>query len=209
MRRVLVCVLGCIGVAPAFAHAQSAPLPAFVIDVRGAIPMLGHSAESAASLGVDKADVPGRALGAVAGVHGYPLRTKGFALGLGGEYLLGRATNQPTDANGKALGSAIERRVKALSGQFSLNFGHRRGWSYLTGGTGSGTFDTYLAGATPSLERRTTVNYGGGARWFTSTHLAFTLDLRYYKFPAANATSSTAARPKGRIMVFSVGIAAK
>ena len=25
-----------------------------------------------------------------------------------------------------------------------------------------------------------TINYGGGARWFTKTHLAFSFDVRFY-----------------------------
>ena len=54
-----------------------------------------------------------------------------------------------------------------------------------------------------------TLNFGGGARWFNFDHLAFTIDLRFYRTRAAVATPNTAARDNKSVMVMSAGFAIK
>ncbi len=104
-----------------------------------------------------------------------------------------------------------------MSGQVSLNFGHKLGWSYLTVGAGPLAFESYkevsatapTAATMPDGLRARTVNFGGGARWFNVAHLAFTVDLRFYLTPAALATPNTAPRDKHKVFVMSAGIAIK
>lgn len=198
------------------AVAQSVPdrLPVVVVDVRAALPRFGQSKVTAATLiadpAIDPLDLPTVAVAPVVGVQFYPLRTDGFALGIGGEYLMSHVTNQPIDATtNKPMGTAIERQFRSASVQISFNFGHRLGWSYLSAGMGPLTYDTYLTGGTPDGLHPATLNYGGGARWFTSKHVALSLDLRFYATKPANPTLVVGERQRQRLMVLSAGISIK
>jgi hypothetical protein len=198
----------------AFAQSVSDRLPAVVVDVRVALPRFGQSTLTAATLVADPAidphDLPTLALAPVIGVQTYPLRTGGFALGIGGEFITGHVTNQPTDATtGKAVGTAIERQFSSASVQVSFNFGHRLGWSYLSAGMGPVTFDTYLTGTKPDGLHPATLNYGGGGRWFSSKHVAFSIDLRLYATKPAPATLLVGERLRQTLMVLSAGISIK
>jgi hypothetical protein len=196
---------------PAFAQHKE-KIPPFVIDARAAIGLLKQSASTAASLGdltgqsIATTDLPSHGLGLSSGVQFYPLRRAGFALGLGGELLLVSASHQATDANNTPTGPAVERRLQNLSAQISLNFGHRDGWSYITGGIGPLAFDTYAKDAMPDGLRPMTINFGAGARWFSSDHVAFTFDLRFYQTMPADPTLVVAKRDRQPVMVFSAGI---
>ena len=103
----------------------------------------------------------------------------------------------------------VRRRLNGVSGQVSLNFGRGAGWSYVTVGSGPFKFESYLDEAVPDGLGTTTINFGGGARWFTRSHLAFTVDLRFYLTDPATATTFTAARVRKRMLLFSAGISVK
>ncbi len=51
-----------------------------------------------------------------------------------------------------------------------------------------------------------TTHYGGGARWFTGPHLAFTFDLRFYTVNAQPAAGNRPAYPRTKMMVISAGV---
>ena len=187
--------------------ATSTRIPAFVFDARGAVAMLKQSPATAASFGSAPDALPGRGIGLVGGLHVYPIRRGHFAFGLGGEMLLARASRQGTDAAGKPTGRPVRRRLQSLSGQISFNFGHRTGWSYLSGGLGPVNFDTYFDGDTPDGLRRPTLSYGAGARWFNTDHLAFCVDMRLYATSPANPTLFVGERGRQTVMVLSVGVA--
>lgn len=207
---------------PALAHAQDAtppplleePIAPFVVDARGVMARFKQDPTVAASIGVASTELPTRGLGLAVGAHVYPLRTGSFALGLGGELLLrarGSHTVPPTEEEGPD-GPTIVTRMTAVSPQLSLNFGKRSGWSYLSGGIGwaSLTSEVQVDGPLESpSERRRTLNYGGGARWFAQDHLAFTFDLRFYSIGAGEASVSGPALPAMRLMVFSAGVSLK
>ena len=202
-------------VAPAVAQTPAATalpasppdtIPPFVFDARAAVPMLKHSQATAASFGSSADSIPGRGLGLVGGLHIYPIRLRQFAFGLGGEALLARASRQSVDAAGKPVGRAIRRRFESLSGQISFNFGHRDGWSYVSGGLGPLNFDTYFDGDAPDGLRRPTLNYGAGARWFNTDHLAFSVDMRLYATSPAYPTLVVGERARQTVMVISAGI---
>jgi hypothetical protein len=196
-------------------HAQERerePIGPFAADARVALPNFPDDAAIATALGVTEENLPGRGLGISAGVHFYPARIRRVALGLGAELLLSRAsrTLEPAQEGGPD-GPTVNARFSALSPQISLNFGSRRGWSYLSGGIGWGNFtvEPETAPVASPDGRLRTLNYGGGARWFAKEHLAFTFDLRFHRINAQEASLGRPAYPQSRMMILSAGISVK
>ncbi len=186
-----------------------APLPWFVIDVRGGFASLGSDTATAADLGVSADDMPTRAKTILAGAHLYLIRQGGFKLGVGAEAVRGVASGQRLDSTGQGTGPVIRRRLEGLSGQLSLNFGKGKGWSYITAGGGPMKYESYLNDAKPTRAGTTTLNWGGGARWFASRHLALTVDLRFYLIRPALATFDAPSRSRKRVTLLSAGISLK
>ena len=202
-----------IAVAPTAGFAQQAPpvlqdrpVSGFVIDARGVLSRFGQRPVTAASLGVTAADLPGPGLGGSIGAHVYPVRFGRIALGVGGEMIVARRSRQPIDEAGAPKGPSLNSSVYSIAPQISLNFGKRNGWSYISGGFGNGMFETWAeTGDMPDRSVRV-INYGGGARWFSSPHLAFTFDLRFYSMAVGAATGTLAERPAQRLLVLSAGV---
>jgi hypothetical protein len=186
-----------------------APLPIIVLDARVGFSSLGSDTTTAAGLGQAVEDMPSRAKTLVVGAHLYPLRKGGLKLGVGAEVIRGVSSNQRLDSTGKEVGPIIRRKLEGMSGQLSLNFGKGKGWSYITVGGGPMKFESYLDDAKPTRAGATTLNYGGGARWFTAGHLAFTVDVRFYLTRPATATFDAVARARRRVTLLSAGISVK
>ena len=71
-------------------------------------------------------------------------------------------------------------------------------------------FETFVGDLPPeSPPRAMTLNFGGGARWFTSRHLAFCFDLRFYETKPTLTTATSHGRERKRLFVLSVGAAFK
>ena len=220
---VLVCAASASAQDPAIEPIPVPKMTPFVVDVRGTFARLKQDETVAAALGVSTTDLPARGLGLIVGANVYPLRTKKFALGIGGEYLRVRGSHTVmTDSGDPDVedieGPTLKTKWDDLSPQVSLNFGGRDGWSYLTVGMGRATFtmerfepDQAEPPSSPEEDREKVrvLNYGGGARWFMKKHLAFTLDLRFYSVDAQEATATHVATPKMRMMVFSGGISVR
>ena len=185
------------------------PVSGFVIDARGVLAKFGQRAITAAELGVTAAEMPGPGLGGALGAHVYPVRLGRVAVGIGGELMLARRGRQPVDSKNEPVGPSLSSRAFSVAPQLSLNFGNRNGWSYVSGGLGSGSFETWKDTGTSPDRRVRVINYGGGARWFSSPHLAFTVDLRFYAMPPAAATADRAERPAQRLMVLSAGLSVR
>ncbi len=222
LTRLSLAVLPVLGLAaaPAFAQAPATTsatarsnkdtrIPIAVVDARGVFARLGQDATTATGLSTTALNLPATGLGAVGGAHVYLWRGQSMAFGVGGEAIIARARRELTDSTGKPTGTVINRRLRGVSGQLSLNFGHRDGWSYLTAGIGPTSFESYLGGASPDGLREASLNFGGGARWFNWPHLAFTADMRFYATKPSLATANTAARVRKNLVVFSGGIAIK
>jgi hypothetical protein len=201
---------------PAFAQdpvvppLRQEPIAPFVFDARATLARFKQDPLSAAAIGVQPLDLPTRGLGLVAGAHFYPVRTRNFALGLGGEILLrARASRTiPPAVEDGPDGPTVVTHMTAVSPQVSLNFGKRDGWSYLSGGIGWASFTTELEDAPfedPESSPRA-INYGGGARWFAKKHVAFTFDLRFYAISAQPATVLHPQFSSVTVMVFSAGV---
>ena len=178
--------------------------------MRGVLARIGTDAQTAKDLNVAELELSPKSYGVSAGAHVYPWRGKSMALGLGGETLFAQSSFQSHDATtNKPTGDVFNRRLKSVSAQVSMNFGHKAGWSYLTVGYGPLAFESYKATTTPDGLHDGTLNYGGGARWFNWDHLAFTFDIRFYATNPADATTYTAGRSRNRLFVMSGGIALK
>ena len=161
------------------------------------------------------AELPGRGLGVQAGVHLYPLRWHAITFGLGGELAASRARKTPQASSQTLIVS--EERYTSIAPQLSFNFGNGNGWSYLSGGLGQSTWSLVPAGRVSSLqdsERLKTINYGGGARWFIKSHVAFSFDVRLYAInPGLPGLSANGAvrpcSPRTTLMVIGAGASIK
>lgn len=196
-----------VAAAPAAAQPRR-PLPVTVVDVRGFYTPLGQDPLTAGDLLVAPSDLPGRGLGGAIGVHVYPLRGRTVSFGLGGEIVVARGHRTAEVEPDEVAPPPVNQRVRGLSGSISLNFGHRDGWSYVSGGMGPMSFGTYAGDAAPAVGPpvKMTINYGGGARWFAWRHVAFAVDIRFYQTRPEDAAPPYAGRQRQSLRVMSAGI---
>jgi len=140
--------------------------------------------------------VPGRGLGVEGGAHVLvgPGQFRRLSVGASGLVAEGRATG--VDGAGAAT-PTVATRLFAVAPHAALNFGHRDGWSYLSFGAGAASVRSTEGGvADAPATWGLAFHYGGGARWFLTEHLAFSLDLRFWALtprPASAARASAAA----------------
>jgi hypothetical protein len=191
---------------------ESQPIGRFAADVRTTFPKFKQDPLIATGIGVTTANLPVRAYGLVIGAHFYPARIGVVTLGLGGEMVVARRSRTLESASDAAeSGPTVNSRFTALSPQVSFNFGAREGWSYISGGIGTSKFTAERQDAPlpPQESGSKTINYGGGARWFSKKHLAFSVDLRFYAINPQLTTSTRPATPRMTLWAFSVGMAFK
>lgn len=199
-------------VAAAARAATAQPVPpvgGFIVDVRGSVPFYPTEADVAEPRGLSTAELPPWGLGLEVGAHVYPLRWKGLVLGLGASGLWTRRTRTPEAPEGSTAdpGPAVTSRLTALSPQVSFNFGHRMGWSYISGGIGRATLRVSRDDRPEEAgEAVKTINYGGGARWFTRDRLAVSLDVRLYAMNPQAATGRTAGHARHTVVVLNAGL---
>ena len=186
-------------------------IPRVAFDARAFTTGLSEDATTAGDLGIVVEQLPTRANGLVGGAHVYIVRGERIALGIGAEWMLGRGKKQESDAEGDPVGEPVERRLQSFSPQVSLNFGQRDGWSYVSAGMGPMTYQTFVGELPPVDEppRPVTLNFGGGARWFFASHLAFCFDVRFYLTKAEGQIGDIPGRASARLLVLSGGIAFK
>ena len=211
--RILMIATAAAAMSVMFAHPSDAQvnerIKPFVADARLTWVRFKEDAGIASAIGVTPDNLPTRGLGFVLGAHWYPLRGSQVALGIGGEFLRAKDTRtlDPATEDGEE-GPTVETSLFSLAPQVSLNFGKKDGWSYISGGIGSAIFTAErIDRPVGDGSRVSTINYGGGARWFTNKHLAVSVDLRFYSVSAQPATLTRPAYPKSKMMVISGGIA--
>jgi hypothetical protein len=207
----LIAFLAWAGASPLFAQTEPEPIGRYVVDVQGTLARYNQPNQVASWLGVGSASLPSFGLGAQAAAHVYPFRWRAITFGVGASAVWTRGTRTPTDPEGEPLGPAVETRLLALAPQVSLNFGTRKGWSYISAGFGPASYTFKLADASDptSLTRISALNFGGGARWFAKKHLAFSFDLRWYSLGDQAETSETPYVPSTTRMVFSAGMSVR
>jgi hypothetical protein len=211
---VVPCVLACLLLASPRARAQDAPPPIgpFVVDVRATLPRLPRTDSLAASRGLALPELPGGGLGLDIGAHAYLIHLKIVTLGVGGQLTLARSGSSEARVDGQVVSRAISERFLSVAPQASFNFGSGNGWSYLSGGIGLTTWSIVPRAGEPlpaDRERLTTVNYGGGARWFDKPHLAFTFDVRFYAVNPGTSSLGFPASPRIKVVIFGAGLSFK
>lgn len=196
---------------------QKEPLPRGVIDVRGA--SVGLPTVAGWTPPVPEGTVvPSRSYGLDVGGHLYIWRGRVVALGIGAAVVMSKGTTSPAEPAGAQLTVApkVATRLTSLAPQLSINFGHRFGWSYISGGVGRARVKADVSRratlTSPTLVEIgwvETINYGGGARWFINDHIAFNLDLRWHKLPSVSATATQSAAGRASLIVAGGGISIK
>ena len=217
MLRCACSVLLLLSVAAPAAAQQKEPIGPFVVDIRGVFAR--HKAEPSVAndLGVSAGNLPPRSLGFAGGAHVYPFRAGKVTFGFGGNFVFGRGsrtidlqvTGDPTTTT---EGPTARRHFTTFAPEVSLNFGHRQGWSYISGGAfGRSNLYVDLASAPATdVPYRRTINYGGGARWFTTDHIALSVDFRWYSIDEQPAIPGNVVfQPRTTLLVLSGGIAIK
>lgn len=212
-RRLSPCIGAVLVLAPWLSTARPAfaqegidrPIGRFVVDIRGSITPFGETTEFAARRGFDGSLTPGLGLGVEAGAHVYLYRWRAMTFGLGGTVHASLGDRGASELDVNPGGPTIRKQLVAISPQLSLNFGGRDGWSYVSGGLGQSRLSLFALGTNDTHRRTRTLNYGGGARWFTSDHLAFSLDLRFYALTPLEQTETEPGSPRMTVMVFSIG----
>jgi hypothetical protein len=197
------------------ARAQDPPprIPVVVIDVHGTFPRFPKDPLLADSRGITAAEMPGMGRGVQAGVHLRVVKMKAITLGVGGQAMIGRSKQTPPPEQQDEL-QAVTETFRTISAQLSLNFGTGNGWSYVSGGLGRSQWSIVPEGLDPlpgDEEVLRTFNYGGGARWFPKTHLAFSFDVRFHAVDPG-VVSSLPGRPpspRTRFLVLAAGISLK
>jgi hypothetical protein len=214
MRR-LSCLMFCLAIATPVAAQQKEPLPRFAADVRGMFSRHKVEPDIAKGLAVENANLPVRSFGLVGGAHVYPLRGRKVSLGLGGNIVLARGSRTldllAEDGVTKTKSPTVRRHFTAFSPEISVNFGHRNGWSYVSGGM-FGRAKLYadrLDKPATDAPTRKALNYGGGARWFTTDHVALSVDFRWYSVAEQLPTATAVFQPATTVLVLSAGIAIK
>ena len=214
MRRVVIAVAAAVLCVASAARAQGPPppLPHFVVDVHGIVPVFPNDAQQLAdSRGLDSVtELPGAGLGGRVGAHVYLFKIMAMTIGVGGEVMLGKSSSTPAEGTTGLV--AVDERLTSVGSQLSLNFGSGRGWSYLSGGVGRSRWSLHPAGAAETgadTESLPTANYGGGARWFAKKHLAFSFDVRLYEIQPGSATPAGPGSPRTRLLVVGAGVSFK
>lgn len=198
---------------PAGLRAQEPPprIPIVAIDLHATVPRFPSDPTLAASRSMTVAELPGAGLGLHGAITLYPIRWRAVTFGIGGEVTANRSRHQPPTGNPALRGA--EEKFLAAAPQLSFNFGSGRGWSYLSGGIGLSQWSLIpddRADPFPSdTERLKTINYGGGARWFAKSHLAFSFDVRFYAINPGSPYLGNPGPPRTTLLIVGAGVSLK
>jgi|SRR5215471_2051436 len=197
---------------PARAQDPPPPIPLFVFDVQANFPNFPQNDALADSRGMVLSELPGRGFGGQAAVQIHFFRFKAITFGAGGQAMMSQATQTPSEQAAGQIRPVTEK-FRSLGAQLSLNFGNGNGWSYLSGGIGRSNWSIVPDGAEPlegDEEALKTINYGGGARWFAKSHLAFSFDVRFYAInPGVASLPNHGGSPRTTFFVIGAGVSLK
>jgi hypothetical protein len=205
----IVAVLG--AAIPSRAQEPPPPIPHVVLDLHGNVVAFPNAVQLSDSRGLQQIELPGTGFGGDVGLHVYPFKWRVITVGIGGQATYARASRSPT-AGEQVATVAVTERFTAIGSQLSLNFGNGYGWSYLSGGIGVSTWAIVPNGAEPlpqDSERLKTINYGGGARWFMKSHLAFSFDVRFHAINPSMSGGGYPGSPRTTLLVANAGISLK
>lgn len=222
-------VLGVVGAARAQAPVElpppdeRRPVTGVVFDIRGIMAAL-PTAEGWVPSVPESPPLPGRGFGGEVGAHVFVASLGRSRIGLGAAAGVGRRSASPeTPEQGvtptplQAAGISVTSQVRYLAPQVSLNFGHSRGWSYLSGGYGLAQVRSEATGKDGRLPLAVdtgwgrAINMGFGARWMRRPRLGFSVDLRWHRVAGGpggtGGTGSSTARAGATLLNMAVGVA--
>ena len=160
--------------------------------------------------------VPARGVGFEVGAHARLARLRALTLSAGATLLTGRGSvESERSASGPSvsLSRTVSTRLIAVAPQLSLNFGHRLGWSYVSGGLGRARVRSETSvpagpGVASEVQGQWSGarNVGGGARWFLSDRLGVAFDLRWHQLAAVSRTLVRPAAPRATVFTAGVGV---
>ena len=211
---LLAGVLALATAATATAQQPSDPLPRFAADLQGVFGGLPSTAGWVPAVPANT-PIPGHGLGVGGGIHVYVFKLGLATFGVGGSAIAVRKAGSPLMTKaGVATTPAVTTAATSLNPQISINFGHRLGWSYLSGGystakvkSSSTAFGTTVPAATAPEIWNPGFNYGGGARWFMKPHLAASFDVRFVQLSSRAATADDPVFAlRSKLINFMVGI---
>jgi hypothetical protein len=201
---------------------QDEPIGRFVVDIRGAFARHKLEPSTAQELNAVPGNLPSHSFGLVGAAHVYPWSVGKVTFGFGGNFVVARATrtldppgSSTPNADGSVTtipaGTTIRRHFTSVAPEISFNFGHRDGYSYISGGM-LGRSKLFLDREDSPVEAspwRTTINYGAGARWFKGSRLAFSVDARWYSVAQQDADTAAhlVAQPRTTLLLLTGGIA--
>jgi len=231
-RSTAICLvwIGLCSGAPAAAQiAAPGPPGPFVVDVRGAITAIPRDAAIFPAVPTGT-ETPSLGSGVVIGAHVYPLRLGPMRLGIGASAIRVRATASPAapDSASASRSSStslvattpdVDATFTTFAPELSLNFGSSQGWSYISAGagrakltTGTSAFGGGQSGVAATDAQlldggsRSSFNVGGGARWFTTAHVAFSFDVRLHIVSPGIAADNGQVLPRVTMFLASAGV---
>lgn len=203
------------------------PLGPYVFDVRIGTSAIPQDASFFPPVPIATI-IPSRGYGLDVGAHVYLMQLGPGRLGIGASLLrVGGTASQPVPpapsprptsaTTTPATRPDVDATLTIFAPQLSYNFGSAEGWSHVSVGvgntkvaTGTSAFGGPGSGTSMTPERSvhsrtlSTINFGGGARWFTRTHMGFSFDLRFY-LVSARAAKDTSPATTGTTLVAASG----
>ena len=220
-RAALVLALAVLFAVPAAAQGPPPEPPGpYVIDVRGTLG--GFPRDTAFFTPVPTGTVvPTRGFGFDLGAHVYLFRLGPARLGIGANVLRVHHKTSPPEPTvaGTSTPPAprtvpdVEATLTTLVPQLSFNFGTADGWSYLSAGYGRAEVNAATSGTATAAVRESgplsSINVGGGARWFRSPRFAVGFDVRFHILSARSQEPPLVGTPRSMVITASAGISLK
>lgn len=228
--------LGMLAGTPAAAQIATPDPPGpYVIDLRMGTSAIPQNASFFPPV-PEATIIPSRGYGGDVGAHIYLMRLGASRLGFGANLLRVRGTTSPEAPDSDSASATttppmppahptspdIHATLTTIAPQVSFNFGAAEGWSYLSAGlglarltTGSSAFEEDRSGTdlTPAQSlasgSRSSINVGGGARWFVKARLAFSFDVRVHIVSAGAEQDTSPATPGMTLLAVSAGISVR
>lgn len=188
-------------------------LPPAVVDLRVSFARFGQPVELALVRGLVFQELPATGWGIDVGAHWYAFRYRKMIVGVGGSFAAASGgANSGIPAPGTSRAHKVSDTYVVVAPQVSLNFAGSNGWSYVSGGLGPARFavtvdDTPNPDRPPSTPKA--LNYGGGARWFITDHVAFTFDIRIYAMSPFLKEGFGLLSPRMNLLFVSAGVSLK
>lgn len=209
---------------PALAQVQEKfEIPPGVVDVRLSFARFGQSPELAGVYTLVAQELPGHGWGIEMGGHLYPFKYRGLTIGVGGAIVTaGGRRNPGVPVSGRSQAPNVHTRFSTgfarrdaftafFNPQLSFNFAGSNGFSYVSGGLGTARLTIGIDGVEPDRPSASpkTINYGGGARWFITPHVAFTFDVRVYAISPVVVEGFGLVNPRMNLVFVSAGMSMK